>query len=71
MAKDTKYGEINVPGIPANEPVVVFRARDAFAVAVLRQYQELRLSSGDREGAQDLELTIKQFEAWPEKRLPT
>lgn len=39
MAHETKYGQIEVPGVPADEPVFVFRARDVHALDVLKFYK--------------------------------
>ncbi len=70
MANENKYGQINIQGIPDNEPIFVFRAQDALAGIVLKFYQELRRSAGDREGAESINLAIKRFEVWETKKLP-
>ena len=70
MANENKYGQINIQGIPENEPIFVFRAQDALATIAIRFYQELRRSAGDREGAADIELAIKRFNTWGTKKLP-
>ncbi len=69
MAKDVKYGDINIPGIPADEPVFVFRAQDILAGAPLLVYRELRASMGIVPDS--VNLSISRFQAWPTKRLPT
>ncbi len=69
MAKDAKYGDVQVLGIPDGEPIFILRARDAFAGVVLAQYRELRSSAGDVPDT--LDLTINRFRDWPLKKLPT
>ncbi len=69
MAKDAKYGQLEIPGIPADEPVFVLRAQDAFAGAMIRSYRELRHSAGAIPDS--VNLSIGRFDAWPVKRLPT
>lgn len=70
MARDTKYDIVDVTGIPDDEPIFVLRAQDAFSVATLRYYKDLRDSAGDEEGAADIERSINRFKAWPTKKLP-
>jgi hypothetical protein len=72
MAKDVKYGEIKIDRIhDENEPVVVFRAQDVLASHALRAYRDLMEAIGNKEGVASIELSIKRFEAWPYRRLPT
>lgn len=40
MAHDTKYGDVEIPGIPEDEPVFILRAKDAAALIVLEDYYE-------------------------------
>jgi len=70
MAIENKYGDVNVPGIPENEPIFIFRAQDIFAGLILRMYQEFRRSSGDRKGADNISLAISRFDAWGTKKIP-
>jgi len=70
MAIENKYGDIDVPGIPDNEPIFIFRAQDIFAGLILRDYQSMRRSAGDPHGADDISLAIKRFEAWGTKKIP-
>ncbi len=70
MAKENKYGFVDVDHIPDDEPIFIFRAQDALATIAIRFYQELRRSIGDKEGADDIELAIKRFNAWDTKKLP-
>lgn len=70
MAIENKYGDIEVPGIPDDEPIFIFRAQDIFAGMILRGYQTMRFSAGDRSGAEDISLAIKRFESWPTKKIP-
>ena len=70
MARDTKYKDVNVMGIPEDEPIFVLRAQDVFAVVVLKFYQGLRDSSGDAGGVNDLDYTISEFIHWHTKKIP-
>ena len=70
MAKDRKYSDVDVEGIPEDEPIFVLRAQDVFAVATLKFYQGLRDSSGDLGGANDLDYTISMFRSWKPKKIP-
>jgi len=40
MARDTKYGDFDIPGIPDDEPVFIIRGKDRCAPQTLRQYAE-------------------------------
>ena len=72
MAQDVKYGEVKIDRIhDENEPVVVFRAQDVLASHALRAYRDLMVSIGNKEGVASIELSIKRFEAWNYRRLPT
>lgn len=41
MAKDNKYGNVQIEGIPDDEPVFVLRAQDKFALPTLFRYKNL------------------------------
>ena len=72
MAKDVKYGEIQIDRInDPNEPVVVFRAQDVLASHALRAYRDLMEAIGNKEGVESITLSIQRFEAWQYRRLPT
>ncbi len=72
MAEDVKYGQIQIDRIhDPNEPVVVFRAQDILASHALRVYRDLMLAIGNKEGVENIELSIKRFEAWQFRRIPT
>jgi len=70
MAIENKYGDINIKGIPENEPIFVFRAQDVFGGLILRLYQLMRRSAGDPHGADDINLAIRRFETWKTKKIP-
>jgi hypothetical protein len=38
MAIDKKYGQINIPGVPADEPVFILRGQDAAAAEAILYY---------------------------------
>lgn len=39
MATDSKYGNLDIPGIPADEPVFVLRAQDVFSIPTIMRYK--------------------------------
>ena len=67
---DQKYGQIYVPGTPKNEPCILFRAQDAFSVAVLKFYEMLCSGTCDALHLTVLRHQIEQFIAWPVKKIP-
>ena len=72
MAQDVKYGEIDIERIhDKNEPVVVFRAQDVLASHALRAYRDLMVAIGNKEGVASMDLSIKRFESWQYRRIPT
>ena len=70
MAYDSKYGLLDIKGIPEKEPIFILRAQDAFAIHVLKVYRGLRESSGDIPGMQSVQATIDAFGNWVYKKLP-
>lgn len=46
MAKDSKYGDIDVPGIPDDEPIFIIRAKDKSAPQAIMQYAETAITNG-------------------------
>lgn len=46
MAIDAKYGDIDIEGIPDDEPVFVIRAQDAVAVQTINQYADNATRNG-------------------------
>jgi hypothetical protein len=71
MAKELKYGDIEIEGIPEDEPIFIFRAQDCFAHALLETYAQLRFSAGDKEGSDSVRHSARRFSAWPVKKIPT
>jgi hypothetical protein len=67
---DLKYGKINVPGAPENEPCIVLRAQDAFSVGVLKTYYMFASCGGQSIHAEIIRKTIDAFIAWPKKKVP-
>lgn len=41
MALDMKYGQIDIPGIPEDEPVFILRAKDSLSELAISEYQSL------------------------------
>ena len=70
MARENKYGDVHVKGIPEDEPIFIFRAQDAFAGIILRMYQTLLLSAGRRDMADNMKLAVNRFDAWETKKIP-
>jgi hypothetical protein len=70
MAVSGKYGKINVPKIPDDEPVFILRAQDRLAEAAIGMYRLLAASHGS-ELAASLEKEITSFRNWSgNKKLP-
>ena len=70
MARDTKYGDVQVMGIGDEEPIFILRAQDVFAIHVLKVYRGLRESSGDIPGVQSVQASIDAFGNWVYKKVP-
>jgi hypothetical protein len=45
MARDLKYGQIDIPGIGGDEPVFIMRAQDALSTKVIRGYKVLAVDT--------------------------
>jgi hypothetical protein len=71
MADDSKYGKLDIPGIPDDEPVFVLRAKDKLAVRTLYKYEILAMSRGGSDIPQEfldnVTQVIDKFEEWAEK----
>jgi hypothetical protein len=46
MAIDAKYGRVEIPGIPDDEPVFILRAQDATAPDAVSLYRGLARAAG-------------------------
>lgn len=46
MALEGKYGQINVPGIPEDEPIFILRAQDMAALQTLDGYADEAVECG-------------------------
>jgi len=71
MAIDQKYGLINIPGVPQDEPVFVLRGQDAAAVETILHYAEVAYRVGAR--VEHIEHILKSVQAvarWPHKKIP-
>jgi len=70
MALSTKYGEVDIPGIPEDEPVFILRAQDTLATSTIEMYRALAASHGAPVvGALDKE--VERFQVWAgNKKLP-
>ena len=70
MARDTKYGDVDIKGVPENEPIFILRAQDVFAIHLLKVYRGLRESTGDVLGMRRVNYTIDLFKDWKFKKVP-
>ena len=68
MARDGKYGDIEIPGIPDDEPIFVLRAQDVLAIPTLVRYENFRINvendTPTQEWLADLEAQIERFGEW-------
>lgn len=67
MGYDRKYGTVTTEhgDIPADEPVIVFRARDKLTPRLLRYYSRLCADQGSPQRHIDLaDGTAEAFQAW-------
>lgn len=57
--------------IPADEPVMLFRAQDTYAIVALRAYlHKLTLENADPRMIEAIEEQIDRFAAWKRKKVP-
>jgi hypothetical protein len=73
MGMERKYGRVTTErgNIPAEEPVVVFRAQDKLTPTLMRMYGQLCASHGLTRMAEEAEKTAQGLESWKgEKKLP-
>lgn len=68
MAQDLKYGDVDIPGVPDDEPVFILRARDVLSEATISDYQALyaaharrTLDTNDEEGHAKAEAFISSL----------
>lgn len=69
MGYDGKYGQVTTEhgDIPADEPVIVFRARDALTIRLLAYYKRLCYESGSPQRHVDLVAAARgTFIEWQE-----
>jgi hypothetical protein len=70
MAQSSKYGNLEIPKIGADEPVFILRAQDQLAETAIAMYRDLAASHGAA-AARDLEAEIQRFRRWNgSKKLP-
>ena len=70
MASSGKYGNVQIPGIGADEPVFILRAQDRLADAALEMYRALAHSHG-APVAPGVSKEIDRFRQWKgQKKLP-
>jgi hypothetical protein len=66
---DLKYGKIDVPGVPDDEPCIIIRSQDVFAVGLLKIYYMFISGMGGKH-EQVLINTIDAFIKWPKRKIP-
>ena len=67
MAQDSKYGQIDIPGIPADEPVFIIRGKDVAAPEAVRGYaEEAGLMGASADFQRSVESRANEIEAWQE-----
>lgn len=47
MARDNKYGQVDIPGVPDDEPVFILRAQDDLALHTITRYRNTASSIED------------------------
>lgn len=68
MARDAKYGDIDVPGIPDDEPIFIIRAKDRSAPQAIMQYAETSIINGSpSEHAASCRQIAGDFRSWQEE----
>lgn len=70
MAREQKYGEIEIPNVPADEPVFIFRAQDLLALPAIGFYAKMRRNLGDIESARKIDEALAEMAKWPVKKMP-
>jgi hypothetical protein len=71
MAVDRKYGQITIPGVPADEPVFILRGQDAAAAGAILFYavEAQRVGSAPNHVKHIFE-SYEAVAAWPIKKVP-
>ena len=65
MAQDNKYGQIDIPGVPDDEPVFVLRGRDPATPDTIRDYADIAMENGSPSAhCQGAVERAKEIEAW-------
>ncbi|KPL21773.1 MAG: hypothetical protein AMJ75_09310 [Phycisphaerae bacterium SM1_79] len=70
MAQSEKYGWLDIPGIPTDEPVFIVRAQDCFAAFILDIYDKMLASTGNTCKADEIHKIKLDFLNWPTKKIP-
>jgi len=71
MAITEKYGVINIPGVPQDEPVFILRGQDAAAAEALLHYAEIAHRVGCEPGhVSSLFRAYEMLARWPVKKIP-
>jgi hypothetical protein len=67
MAISGKYGRVDIPKIGADEPVLILRAQDRLAEAMIEIYRTI-VAAHDSAMTGDLKKEIDRFRGWSGKR---
>ena len=71
MAIDRKYGHVNIPGVPQDEPVFILRGQDAAAAGAILFYavEAQRIGSAPNH-VKHVYDSYEAVAAWPIKKIP-
>ena len=76
MAIEGKYGKVDVPGIPDDEPIFILRAQDSLADKAMWSYMFLCTAAGSPDHhIQGIDAAIQTFYSWRDRggqfKMPT
>lgn len=73
MAIDHKYGEFEIPGVPADMPVFVLLAKDVTALETIGDYKDINLDRGnqDPQWHSDLDSVLLSFSNYAITKIET
>lgn len=65
MAQDSKYGDVEIPGIPADEPVFIIRGKDKAAPDAVEEYGLIAVEHGaSREFGDSVSSRANEIRVW-------
>lgn len=70
MAVEEKYGNVEIPGVPADEPVFVLRAQDRLAFSTLIHYSLIAEQHGcEYKFIQSITDLTEKFAEWQDNHM--